>query len=151
MVPATRAERLVWRQPLADTFADIAAWRGRRVAVLASGDPMWYGIGALLARQFPIDEIAVVPHPGAFSLAAARLGWGIADCTALSVHGRPLDGLRLHLAPRARLLLPQDGDTPRAVAALLAGAGWGPSRMTVFEHLGGAREAVLRGTAESWG
>ena len=53
MVPPGAAERLVWREPLADTLADIAARRGRRVAVLASGDPLWYGVGALLARRFP--------------------------------------------------------------------------------------------------
>ena len=147
-----RAERLIWRRPLADTLGDIAARRGRRVTVLASGDPLWYGIGAVLARRFPLDEMTIVPHPGAFSLAAARLGWAIEECTALTLHGRPLDSLRLHLAPRARLLLlSQDGDTPRRVAALLAASGWGPSRMTVFEHLGGAREAVVCGTADSLG
>ena len=146
------AERLIWRRPLADTLGDIAAWRGRRVTVLASGDPLWYGVGTVLARRFPLDEMTIVPHSGAFSLAAARLGWAIEGCTALTLHGRPLDGLRLHLAPRARLLLlSQDGDTPRSVAALLSASGWGPSRLTVFEHLGGAREAVVCGTADSWG
>ena len=143
MVPPGRAERLIWRRPLTDTLGDIAAWRGRAVTVLASGDPLWYGIGTVLARRFPLDEMTIVPHPGAFSLAAARLGWAIEACTALTLHGRPLDGLRLHLAPRARLLLlSQDGDTPRSVAALLSASGWGPSRMTVFEHLGGACEAM---------
>src|SRR3954454_23996417 len=152
LVPLERAKRLVWRRPLADTLGDIAAWRGRRVTVLASGDPLWYGIGTVLARRFPLDEMTIVPHPGAFSLAAARLGWAIEACTALTLHGRPLDGLRLHLAPRARLLLlSQDGETPRDVAALLSASGWGPSRLTVFEHLGGAREAVVCGTADSWG
>ncbi len=151
MVPAGTAERLVWRRPLVATLEDIAAWRGRRVTVLASGDPLWYGIGAVLARRFPIDDMTIVPHPGAFSLAAARLGWAIETCTTLTLHGRPLDSLRLHLTPGARLLLlSQDGDTPGAVAALLAGTGWGPSRMTVFAHLGGERESVRHGTAEAW-
>jgi precorrin-6Y C5,15-methyltransferase (decarboxylating) len=151
MVPLGRAERLVWRRPLIDTLGDIAAWRGRRVTVLASGDPLWYGVGAVLARHFPIDEMTIVPQPGAFSLAAARLGWAIEDCIALSLHGRPCDSLNLHLAPHARLLLlSHDGNTPRIVAALLAASGWGPSRMAVFEHLGGEREAVLHGTADSW-
>jgi precorrin-6Y C5,15-methyltransferase (decarboxylating) len=152
VLPGGRAELLVWRRPLADTLDDIAAWRGRRVTVLASGDPLWYGIGAVLTRRFPIDEMTIVPHPGAFSLAAARLGWAIEGCTTLTLHGRPLDNLRLHLFPGARvLLLSHDGDTPRRVAALLAETGWGPSRMTVFEHLGGEREAVLSDAAHSWG
>jgi precorrin-6Y C5,15-methyltransferase (decarboxylating) len=151
VLPASRAERLVWRRPFADTLADIAAWRGRRVTVLASGDPLWYGVGTVLARRFSIDEITIVPCPGAFSLAAARLGWAIETCAMLTLHGRPLDSLRLHLAPHARLLLlSQDGDTPRHIAVLLTNSGWGPSRLTVFEHLGGEREAILCGTADSW-
>src|SRR5580700_2398980 len=70
MVPAgAAAERVPWRQPFADSMAAIARHRGRRVVVLASGDPMWYGAGALLARHFAREEMTVLPHPGAFSLA----------------------------------------------------------------------------------
>jgi precorrin-6Y C5,15-methyltransferase (decarboxylating) len=152
MAPLDRTERLVWHRPFADTLRDIAARRGSRVTVLASGDPLWYGVGALLERRFSIDEMTIVPHPGAFSLAASRLGWAIDACTALSLHGRALDSLRLHLAPGARLLLlSNDGMTPRDVAGLLSASGWGPSRLTVFEHLGGEREAVFRDTADCWG
>jgi precorrin-6Y C5,15-methyltransferase (decarboxylating) len=152
MVPSGAAERLVWQRPLTDTIGAIAARRGRRVTVLASGDPLWYGVGAVLARHFPRDEMTILPQPGAFSLAGARLGWAIADCAALSLHARPLDTLRLHLAPQRRLLLlSEDGATPRAVARLLTELGWGPSRLTVFEHLGGPREAVFSEEARDWG
>ncbi|HKS89718.1 MAG TPA: precorrin-6y C5,15-methyltransferase (decarboxylating) subunit CbiE, partial [Stellaceae bacterium] len=152
MVPPGRAERLEWRRPLAATITEIAARRGARVAVLASGDPMWYGVGVVLLRHFRRDEMTIVPQPSAFSLAAARLGWPLADCTALSLHGRPLDAVRLQLAPGARLLLlSEDGTTPIQLARLLADAGWGPSRISVFEHLGGAHEAVIAATATEWG
>jgi len=152
MVPGGGAERLPWRQPLGDTIADIAARRGTRVAVLASGDPLWYGVGTVLLRHFRREEMTIVPQPSAFSLAAARLGWALAGCASLSLHGRPLDSLRLHLAPGRRcLLLSEDGSTPRRVAGLLAASGWGPSRMSVFLHLGGPREAVRHGTAQDWG
>ena len=152
MVPSGGGERLTWQRPFSDTIGAIAARRGRRVVVLASGDPSWYGVGAVLARHFPIGEMTILPHPGAFSLAAARLGWAIADCAVLSLHGRPVDTLRLHLAPHRRLLLlSEDGTTPRAVAHLLTELGWGPTRLTVFEHLGGPREAVLCEEAQHWG
>jgi precorrin-6Y C5,15-methyltransferase (decarboxylating) len=152
MVPPGDAERLRWQRPLTDTIGAIAARRGRRVTVLASGDPMWYGVGAVLAHHFPREEVTILPQPGAFSLAAARLGWAIADCTVLSLHGRPLDVLRLHLAPcRRLLLLAEDGTTPSAVARLLTELSWGPSRLTVFEHLGGPREAMLTEDAQNWG
>jgi precorrin-6Y C5,15-methyltransferase (decarboxylating) len=152
MVPPGAAERLPWQQPFADSIAPIAAHRGRRVVVLASGDPMWYGAGAILPRHFPREELAIVPHLGAFSLAAVRLGWPLADCVMLSLHARPLDALRLHLAENRRLLiLSEDGATPSAVARLLAETGWGPSRLRVLEHLGGAAEASHSALATEWG
>lgn len=151
MVPPGRAERLAWRQPLTDTFDDIAARRGRRVVVLASGDPLWYGVAAALLRRFSAEEMTILPQPSAFSRAAARLGWPLAECTMLSLHGRPLDALRLHLAPGARLLLlANDRQTPGQVAALLTATGWGPSRIAVLEHLGGPLEAIRTGKADEW-
>jgi precorrin-6Y C5,15-methyltransferase (decarboxylating) len=152
MVPQGGAERLPWARPLDLTIAAIAQRRGRNVTVLASGDPLWYGIGVTLIRRFPRDEMTIVPQPSAFSLAAAQLGWPVADCATITLHGRPLDTLRLHLAPGRRILaLSEDGDTPRAVAQLLTGLGWGPSRLAVFANLGGGQEAIVEEEAQSWG
>jgi len=152
MVSQGDAERLVWERPLDRTIEAIAQRRGRNVTGLASGDPLWYGVGVTLARCFPPAEMTIVPQPSAFSLAAARLGWPVADCATITLHGRPLDTLRLHLAPGRRILaLSEDGDTPRAVAQLLTGHGWGPSRLAVLAHLGGEREAVVEEEAQGWG
>jgi len=152
MVPEGGAERIVWERPLRATIDAIEARRGRRVTVLASGDPMWYGIGVTLARRFPREEMTVIPQPSAFSLAAAWLGWPLADCATITLHGRPLDILRLHLAPHRRILiLSEDGDTPRAIAVLLSGLGWGASGLTVLANIGGSREAIVEENAESWG
>jgi precorrin-6Y C5,15-methyltransferase (decarboxylating) len=152
MAAGSAAERIAWERPLERAVAAIAQRRGRRVVVLASGDPMWYGVGAVLARNFPREEMAIVPLPSAFSLAASRLGWALAECGQLSLHARPLAALRLHLAPHRRLLLlTEDGATPAAVASLLAGLGFGLTVLSVFEHLGGPREAVTMATAAEWG
>lgn len=155
MVPSTAAERLTWDQGLERTMDVIAGWRGRRVVVLATGDPMSYGAGANLARRFAPDEMTVLPVPGAFSLAAARMVWSLPDIQTLTVHGsgrtRAVDSLILHLAPGARwLVLSRDGATPTEVAALLTANGYGPSVITVLEHLGGVRERRLEGIAETW-
>ena len=151
MVPDTPAERLTWQGGVHRAAERIAQWRGRRVVVLATGDPMWYGGGANLARTFGPDEMMVVPHPGAFSLAAARMLWPLADVECVTVHGRPLQVLNLHIQPKARLLvLSRDGDTPAQAAALLRERGFGPSAISVLEHLGGSRERRLDGTAEEW-
>ncbi len=151
MIPASGAERLTWEGGVHRAAEEIARWRGRRVVVLATGDPMWYGGGANLARTFGPDEMAVIPYPGAFSLAASRMLWPLADVECVTVHGRPLQVLNLHIQPGARLLvLSRDGDTPRQVAALLTARGFGPSVVTVLEHLGGAAERRLDGVAERW-
>jgi precorrin-6Y C5,15-methyltransferase (decarboxylating) len=151
MVPEGGGERMAWQQPLVGTLEEIAERRGKRVVVLASGDPLCYGVAATLARRFPPEEMLVLPQPSAFSLAAARLSWPLEDCVTLSLHARPLAALRLHLVPGARLLaLTADGDTPVQVAQLLREAGWGPSAMTVFAHMGGPRERRIDGIAEHW-
>ena len=152
MITSVNVERIVWERPLRGTVDRIAALRGRRVTVVASGDPMWYGVGVTLTRRFPREEMTIIPQPSAFSLAAARLGWPLADCATMTLQGRPLDTLRLHLAPRRHILvLSEDGGTPRTVAELLTGLGWGLSRLTVLAHLGGPHEAVVVEEAQAWG
>jgi len=119
--------------------------------VLASGDPMEYGVGVALAHRFSADEMVVFPAVGAFSLACARLGWSRAEVETMTLHGRPLSLLNAHLRPGARLLLlAEDGKTPASVAAALREKGYGPSRLTVLARLGGPHEERRDGTAEGW-
>ncbi|MFO1056777.1 MAG: precorrin-6y C5,15-methyltransferase (decarboxylating) subunit CbiE [Dongiaceae bacterium] len=151
LVPEGGAERRGWAMPLSRTVDEILAWRGRRVVVLASGDPMWFGVGVTLARRIPHGEILVLPGLSAFSLACARLGWPLAEIECLTLHGRPLALLDAALAPGARLLLlSEDGTTPAAVAGRLAALGYGRSRLTVLEHMGGPQERRVDGIAADW-
>lgn len=148
---SSTAIRIPWRTPLAETFPEIERWRGKRVVVLATGDPLCYGIGNKLLRHFALSELRIIPAPSAFSLARARLGWDAADVDRVTLHGRPLESLRRHLAPGARLVaLASDGTTPAAVAKLLVAAGYGESAITVFEHMGGPAERRVDGVASSW-
>jgi precorrin-6B C5,15-methyltransferase / cobalt-precorrin-6B C5,C15-methyltransferase len=155
MLPArVGARREAWPQPF--SVAPLLALRESpqaqsRVCVLASGDPMCFGVGATLARHVPIGEMEVLPAPSSLSLAAARLGWALQDVAAVSLVGRPLDALRRHLFARSRVLaLSADGRTPAALAALLAAQGFGATRLSVFEHLGGALERRIEGRADAW-
>ncbi len=151
LVPEGPAERLAWRQPLAATLPAIAARRGRPVVVLASGDPMCFGVGTLLGQSFEWAELRILPAPSAISLACARLGWSLQDTDLVSLHGRPLAQLRRYLAPGARLLvLSADRRTPGQIAALLTAEGWGPSELCVLEQLGGPEERCLTGSAAAW-
>jgi len=151
MIPPSKADRLPWATPFATGLEALLARRGRPTVVLASGDPMSYGVGATLARAIPIDDMRVLPAPGAFSLAASRLGWPLQRVATLSLHGRPLDRLAWHLGPKARLLaLTENGLAPAAIARWLVSRGWGPSRLIVLERLGGPGEALTEATADAF-
>ena len=148
-VPEDGRERLCWPKPLSLLFPEFEARRGRRVCVLASGDPLVHGIGALISSRFAGAEI--VPAPSSFALARARMGWDAAAVETLSLHNRPLETLGGALHPGARLVvLTRDGATPAAAAALLTARGYGASRLTVFERMAGPRELRLEGSAASW-
>jgi precorrin-6Y C5,15-methyltransferase (decarboxylating) len=136
-----RGEARTWPSPF--SVAPVLAARGRPVCVLASGDPFLHGVGAVLSRDVRAAEMEVVPAPSAFSLAAARLGWPLQEAVTLSLHGRPVDLVRRHLHPGTRLLaLTSDGDGPAALARLLVESGFGRSRLTVLEALGGTAERI---------
>ena len=143
------AQRLDWPTPF--SLAPVLALRGEPVCVLASGDPMFYGVGASLARQVAAEEMQVLSMPSSCALAAARLGWALQDVQVVSLVARPMAALNAHLYSGMRLLvLSNDGDSPAAIAALLRERGFGPSRLQVLEHLGGNAERQLSGTAVDW-
>jgi precorrin-6Y C5,15-methyltransferase (decarboxylating) len=149
--PLIRGAVRPWPSPFEQAVQAVLAQRGRQVCVLASGDPYLYGVGAVLARHVEPGETVVVPAPSAFSLAAARLGWPLADCALVSLHGRELDRVRPHLQPGARVLaLTSDGEGPAALATLLTTTGFGASRFTVLEALGGPRERIRATTAAAF-
>jgi precorrin-6Y C5,15-methyltransferase (decarboxylating) len=153
MVPVEEdQERIAWAAAQLLAQADgIAQYRGRPTCVLASGDPMWFGIGATLSRRIPAAEMTVIPHPGAFSLAASHLLWPLDGVDCLSLHGRPIELLGPFLTPGARLLvLTENGAAPAKIAAWLTKSGFGSAALTVLEHLDGAQQNVLTGSAKDW-
>lgn len=152
LVPEATAERVAWPSPMLPALpALIASHRGRRVCVLASGDPMFHGIGTTLVRLLGTDRVRVLPHPSSASLACARLGWAVDRVEVVSVVTRPVESLHAAVHQGRRVLvLSADGRTPARVAALLAARGYGGSPMTVLERLGGAEERVIHGTAGGW-
>ncbi len=146
------AARRDWPSPLVlalpGFFADHT---GRRICVLASGDPMFYGIGVTLARLFGVDRLRVIPQASSASLACARLGWALAETPVVSAVGRSVVTVLPELADRRRVLvLSADQHTPAQLAELLRDNGFGESTLTVLEQLGGPRERVVRDRAAGW-
>jgi len=150
LLPACiRAERQTWPRPFA--LAPVLAEGNTPTCVLASGDPMLFGVGASLARVVAREDMQVLPAPSSFSLAAARMGWPLQDVVTLSVVARPVAALNAHLHSGVRLLvLSNDASSPAIIARLLREQGFGPSRLTVLEHLGGPAERRVEASASDW-
>ena len=150
LLPACiRAERQTWPRPFA--LAPVLAQGNTPTCVLASGDPMLFGVGASLARVVAREDMQVLPAPSSFSLAAARMGWPLQDVVTLSVVARPVAALNAHLHSGVRLLvLSNDASSPAIIARLLREQGFGPSLLTVLEHLGGPAERRVEASASDW-
>ncbi|QLE56416.1 precorrin-6y C5,15-methyltransferase (decarboxylating) subunit CbiE [Nostoc sp. TCL26-01] len=144
-------QKILWTSPITDSIEAIIQYRGKSVCVLASGDPLWYGIGTTLTRRIPVAEMTIIPAPSSFSLACARLGWSLTEVETLSLCGRPPALLPAYIYPGARLLILSEGkNTPSMVAKILRQRGFGDSQMTVLERMGGIHESMIQGIAASW-
>src|SRR6202046_5736691 len=147
----SKAETMTWPSPIENALDAIEERRGRSVCVLASGDPFFFGVGAMLMRRFPADEMISVPAPSTFALAASRLGWSEQDCALLTLHGRPLEAIIPHLQPGARIIaLSWDDATPAKLAGLLTARGMGRSKLTMCEAMGGLSERIRMAEAQGF-
>ena len=145
------AQRINWPKPFDSLIDTLIKLRGQRVVVLASGDPLWYSVGAKIGSGINPNEIVYHPQVGAFQLAAARLGWSMADLETLTVHGRPVEQMIAFIQPDQRLLILTTGaETPSQIATFLTARGFGKSRMTVLANMGGADETRFDDLAENW-
>jgi precorrin-6Y C5,15-methyltransferase (decarboxylating) len=146
-----KAETMTWPSPIENALDVIEGHRGRSVCVLASGDPFFFGVGAMLMRRFTADEMISIPAASAFALAASRLGWSQQDCALVTLHGRPLEAIIPHLRPGARILaLSWDEATPAKLAALLTERRMGRSKLTICEAMGGLAERIRMAEAQDF-
>ena len=126
--------------------------RGRKVAVLASGDPFWFGAGGALASRLSPSEWCAFPAPSIFSLAASALGWRLEEALCLGLHAAPFSRLRPLLARGQKLICTlRDGESVQELASYLTNQGFGPSEITLLEALGGPRQRNRNFTAEAVG
>ncbi len=145
LVGEVTAEVIEWPVPFADGIATLIGLRGRQVAVLASGDPFWFGAGRAIARALEPGEWRALPGASTFSLVASYLGWPLEDTICLGLHAAPLSRLRRYLAPGARaIVLLRDGAAAAALADYLNEVGFGDSTLHVCAAMGGPREDVTR-------
>ena len=137
--------------PVPFSLAPVLAERGRRVAVLASGDPFWHGAGGSLMAHLPAGEWVSYPVPSCFSLAANRLGWRLEEVQSLGLHAAPFERLVPVLARGRRLICTlRDGDAAAELAGWLVAQGFGASQLWVLEALGGPRERLRQTQAQGF-
>jgi precorrin-6Y C5,15-methyltransferase (decarboxylating) len=141
-----------WPSPIDPLLDELADGAPEGTCVLASGDPMLYGVGATLARRLGAGRLTVHPHPSALSYACARLGWPASEVSLVSAVGRPLETVARLLQPRRRIVVYLAGvDGAGGLARLLCERGFGVSELALLEQLGGPQERVVRCTAAEWG
>jgi precorrin-6Y C5,15-methyltransferase (decarboxylating) len=150
LLPDLDASRVEWPVPFADGLQVLHGYRGRRVVALVSGDPFWFGAGSVIARGLDRNEWRALPAPSSFALAASRLGWPLETTLCLGLHAAPLARLRPHLASGERaIVLLRDGAAVADLARYLVDQGFGDSRLTVMEALGGPRERITQARADA--
>ncbi|PLX41972.1 MAG: cobalamin biosynthesis bifunctional protein CbiET [Hyphomicrobiales bacterium] len=143
LIPDEIAAYEAWPSPMKALVDKIPARRGQKICVLASGNPLFFGIGAHLSTLIPPEEMRIFPHISAFSLICARMKWSEPDTACITACGRPVENLHRALFHKARIVLYSSGpETPHQAAALLCARGFGGSRFSIFEHVGGPHERI---------
>ena len=138
----TDARKIPWVHPFADNQAAIQHQleHGRKVAVIASGDPLCFGVGETLIRWFGEKMVQSEPSPSSFALACARMAWKQQDVRLVTAHGRPLTDLHPALHHGARLIVLGDGQTAAQLGPWLKTLGLSHSKIKALSHLGGPDE-----------
>ncbi|MGJ3253319.1 MAG: precorrin-6y C5,15-methyltransferase (decarboxylating) subunit CbiE [Elainellaceae cyanobacterium] len=120
------------------------------IVILASGDPLFFGIGRLLIAEFPLECLTFHPHVSSIQLAFSRIKVPWQDAQIMSAHGRSLEPL-IHLLQRGVdkiAVLTDFTNTPSAIARLIVGLEL-PNSYTIWvcENLEGELETVQNFTA----
>lgn len=116
----------------------------RRAVVLASGDPLFFGIGRTLLRNLPEEELEFVPNVSSVQYAFAKIKEPWDDAVFVSAHGRGLKGsVDRIVANDKAAVLTDEVNTPAAIAAELIDRGRDGYAARLCENLGTAEERIV--------
>lgn len=152
LIERVDAEVICWHTPMSTHLASVLAEHTRPVVhILASGDPMFHGVGSSVVKSVGAQRVTVIPAVSSVSLACAQLGWDLVDTRVITTLRGDVHSVIPELADGRRLLvLSRDGHTPARLAEIVTAQGFGWSTLTVLEQLGGPRQTVVEGLARSW-
>jgi precorrin-6Y C5,15-methyltransferase (decarboxylating) len=145
MVPEDKPLRPV--MPVKKLLEDLKDCSGPGdVVVIASGDPLFFGIGRVLVRELPFERLCFIPSVTSVQLACSELKIPWNDLISLSFHGRNsgiIEELYPHMKSQDRTkiaLLTDPVNTPREIAQALLDAGLEGLTIHVAEDLGGSSQ-----------
>ena len=142
--PDHPGRKVILKKNLKEVLKDVQELSAQyNVAVLASGDPLFYGIGSLVVRAVGAEHVDIIPAPSSIQQAFARIAKPSADAKIISVHGRTIEGLvtKLQKTPKAALFTDSE-NSPQRVAQLLSKFDDKDWQCWVCENLGSADERV---------
>ena len=135
-IPFNEPEKIAL-PPLKELAALLDSHAGKRIAILASGDPLYYGIGRWLSQRYDHEQLYFYPGISSIQAACHSIGLSLQDARVVSLHGRPLETVRRHLAQHQYLVILTDKhSTPQALALECQQTGFDESSLWVCEKLG---------------
>ena len=135
-----------WPRPFTKIYDLLQALKkqGEETLLLATGDPLHFGVASRLSQYFTPEEMEIIPARSGFNLAAAKLGWPLNHAHCLSLHGRPVNRLKPYLLPhQSLLLLANHGKSPHELCHLLCELGFTNAMITCLAHIGGENEQIF--------
>lgn len=151
MFPSLRGEKVIIGSNLAEVSGLIRENLGqKRMVVLASGDPGFYGIAKYLAGKLGRESLEIVPCVSSMQLAFARIGESWDDAALASVHARPIEDIFGVVHSNRKIgLFTDDKNTPAKIAEALSAHGVGNCRAYVCQDLGTEKECIVETDLES--
>ncbi len=116
---------------------------GKKISVIASGDPLFFGIGSYITANYPKDSIEIHPCISSAQVAMSRVDMDYKDIKFISLHGRDLKGTAQIVRNSAKIMFFTDGkNTPGAIGKYLLDFNIDNYYAYVFENLGYKNERI---------
>jgi precorrin-6Y C5,15-methyltransferase (decarboxylating) len=146
MFPSLAGEKITIGNNLAEITRLIKRNLGRkRMVVLASGDPNFYGIARYLTAKLGKDVFEIMPNVSAMQVAFARIKEGWEDAVLASVHSRPIEDIVEVVRSNSKVgIFTDDEHTPATIARVLLEHGVDGYRAYVCQNLGGKNEKIAK-------
>jgi len=139
------AKREAWPSPMLPRLESLKKQRPNKTVIIATGDPMCWGIGEHFSNTRKTNQMRIIPAPSIITLICAKMHWPSAVTQSLSLCSQPLEAMARYLESGKNLiLLSATSDHPNKVANLLKTHGYGPSKLTILENIGAKNETITQ-------